>query len=190
LVEDVLRINGHWTFEVMGGQIKSPYGYPGDRLWVRETFVLERFDSEIGAPPLVSDRPTQYHPGDGFEWDSEYWLRPHYRATDPAPDLSYDEEDDPKCKWRPSIFMPRWASRITLEVVNVRVERLRDITEEDAKAEGVTPSIVGVDLDNLKYRASFQTLWNSINAKRGFGWDLNPYVWVIEFKKVSNEYIK
>jgi hypothetical protein len=86
-------------------------------------------------------------------------------------------------KWRPSIHMPRWASRITLEVTDVRVERVQEISEEDAKTEGVTPSIVGEWWDHLKYRAGFQTLWNSINEKRGFGWDENPWVWVVEFKK-------
>jgi len=68
--------------------------------------------------------------------------------------------------------------------VNVRVERVQDITEDDAKAEGTTPSIVGDDLDHLKFRAGFQSLWDKINASRGFGWDVNPWVWVLEFKAV------
>jgi hypothetical protein len=88
--------------------------------------------------------------------------------------------------WRPSIFMPRWASRITLEITGVRVERVRDISESDAKAEGVTPSIVGRDFDYLGYRAGFQSLWDSINSKRGYSWASNPWVWVVEFKRVTS----
>jgi hypothetical protein len=86
-------------------------------------------------------------------------------------------------KWRPSIFMPRWASRITLEIVNIRVERVQDISEEDAKAEGTK----GLYDDwagpgKLTYRKPYKALWDSINSKRGYGWDVNPWVWVIEFK--------
>jgi hypothetical protein len=169
--------DGNWKW------IRCPYGKPGDQLWARETFVLERWDSEIGAPPFVSDRPTQYHPGDGSEFDSEYWLRPHYRATDPAPDLSYGEEDDPKCKWTPSIFMPRWASRIELEIIKIHVERLQDISKEDALAEGVRESHFHQPADWMDVD-HYHELWNSINAKRGFGWDTNPYVWVVEFKRI------
>jgi len=162
-----------------GVDMPCPYGKPGDVLWVRETFVLERWDDE---PKFTADRPTQYNPGDGSEWSDEYWLRPHYRATDPAPDLCYedDENDDgePKCKWRPSIFMPRWASRITLEIVNIRVERVQDITVQDCKSEGV-----GYDLNDIGWRYAFGQLWNQINERRGFGWNVNPYVWVIEFQR-------
>jgi hypothetical protein len=78
--------------------------------------------------------------------------------------------------------MPRWASRITLEVTGVRVEPLQEITEEDARAEGVVPSIVGSDLDAMKYRAGFCSLWDGINAERGYGWTVNPWVWVVSFK--------
>jgi hypothetical protein len=70
--------------------------------------------------------------------------------------------------------MPRWASRISLEVTGVRVERVQDISNEDSQAEGVDPSI---------HAPSFAGLWDSINAKRGYGWDVNPWVWVVEFKR-------
>ena len=176
-----------------GVDMPCPYGKPGDVLWVRETFVLERWDDE---PKFAADRPTQYNPGDGSEWSEEYWLRPHYRATDPAPDLCYedDENDDgePKCKWRPSIFMPRWASRITLEIVNIRVERVQEITRNDAKAEGANfvwrwdasrkPELHKRGLLN-PYIANYSVLWDEINEKRGFGWNVNPFVWVIEFQR-------
>lgn len=99
---------------------------------------------------------------DGWEWKGK-----HYSA------------------WRPSIFMPRWASRITLKITDLKAERLQDISEADAKAEGTTPSIVGDDLDHLKYRAGFMALWDSINAKRGYPWESNPWVWVIELERVD-----
>ena len=97
--------------------------------------------------------------------------------------------------WTPSIFMPRSASRITLEVVSVRVERLQDITEEDAKAEGVS----GLPLAMMKVwpptgpsqgvpmpmKDVFAALWDSLNAKRGFGWQTNPWVFVIEFQRIK-----
>ncbi len=76
-------------------------------------------------------------------------------------------------------LMPRWASRITLEVVSVRAERLREITTEDALAEGITKNL------SLTPRVQFAELWDSINAKRGYGWDSNPWVWVIEFERIE-----
>lgn len=102
-----------------------------------------------------------------------------YRATD-------DERHGP---WRPSIFMPRWASRITLEVVSVRVERLQEITEEDAKAEGVELAVNGIEdigggetRPTKSFRQGFVYAWNEINAKRG-PWASNPWVWVISFRR-------
>lgn len=83
-------------------------------------------------------------------------------------------------KPKPSIHMPRWASRITLEVVSVRVERLQDISESDSRAEGVRYS----EEEIRPYTCAFVDLWDSINAKLGYGWDVNPWVWVVEFKRV------
>jgi hypothetical protein len=84
--------------------------------------------------------------------------------------------------------MPRWASRITLEVTKVRVERVQEISEEDAAAEG-TPSAPGVTpCGNIGMGTAcywYQQLWDKINAKRGCGWDLNPWVWVIEFRRIQ-----
>lgn len=84
--------------------------------------------------------------------------------------------------WKPSIFMPRKYSRITLRITGIRAERLQDISEEDAKAEGVTAwhdTTTGT-----AYRPEFCILWDSINAKRGYGWDTNPWVWIVSFEKV------
>jgi len=123
-----------------------PYGQPGDRLWVRESFYVQ---PELA--PLSEPQPI------------------HYRADTPP-----EQVEDYICK--PSIHMPRWASRITLEITNVRIEEVQDIGETDAMAEGVIP---GAD---EHYLTAFVRLWDSINAKRGYGWDVNPWVWVIEFR--------
>lgn len=132
-----------------------PYGKPGDRLWIRESWA---------------NIPETY-PGNL-----------HLKADATKDDLLWFTEMG--WKWKPSIHMPRWASRITLEIVNIRVERLQDISEEDAKAEGAIPVGWIKHEEHLPhYVKSFIKLWNSINAKRGYGWDTNPWVWVIEFKK-------
>jgi hypothetical protein len=136
-----------------------PYGQAGDRLWVRETFT----------PHLCCGM------------DSE---EIHYRA---------DGESCPVDgrtikRWYPSIHMPRWASRITLEVIGVKVERVQDISEEDAKAEGICCSdcVPGVPApDYCGCRSLFANLWDSINAKRGYGWAVNPWVWSISFRRVK-----
>jgi hypothetical protein len=133
---------------------ECPYGVPGDRLWVRETFCIES-SREVGP----------------------YDIR--WKATDPTPELEIGT-GEAGAKWSPSIHMPRWASRITLEIVNVRVERVQEITETGAILEGVDASKY-----EKSYRYAFTQLWDSINAKRGFGWDANPWVWVLEFKKVE-----
>jgi hypothetical protein len=89
-------------------------------------------------------------------------------------------------KVRPSIHMPRWASRITLEIVSVRVERLEDISEEDAEAEGIVfDPPVAVDKMGLcsLYRIAYRALWETINGPGS--WDANPWVWVVEFRSVT-----
>jgi hypothetical protein len=169
----------------MHPRIYCPYGYPGDRLWVRETWCLahpdcaEDFKAAEGRPR----GPENYNTG-------EPWFA-YYAATDPDVVRSDDHMRSP---WRPSIHMPRWASRITLEVVSVRVERLHDITEEDAKAEGVEPFLerfdrIGRDqridgdlVTEKPYRTSFVCLWDEINGDRAL-FASNPWVWRVEFKR-------
>lgn len=146
----------------------------GDRLWVRETWA--RVDYVDG---VVSHHAVD---SDGVE------RRLVYRAD--CPDLEWD--DQPESRWRPSIHMPRWASRLTLAVTDVRVERLRDISEEDAKAEGVEPApLAGAAIisdtpasASVSHRHAFGLLWDSINAARGHGWGSNPWVWVVAFGAV------
>ena len=139
------------------------YGHKGDHLWVREAFAKS---------PKAHIYKADFDTSDGF--------------GSSVVDLNTGET----CPlvWKPSIHMPRAVSRITLEIVDVRVERLLNISEQDAIAEGTTPSIVGAEYEYLKYRTGYQNLWNSINEKRGFGWDVNPWVWVIEFKRLEPAY--
>ena len=106
---------------------------------------------------------------------------PHYRACATEANLKYLKETGKK--WKPSIHMPRWASRITLEIVSVRVERLTSITEEDTRAEGYDGSTVVPGNEDLNCRAWFESLWNKINGEGSFR--MNPWVWVIEFKRID-----
>ncbi len=140
------------------------YGKVGDRLWVRETW--QAFNKLSGS--ILTNGIPKVNYGGGF------WVA--YKADNVA---------DPKCKWRPSIHMPKWAARIWLEVTGVRVERLTEISEEDAKAEGVvlSPSTLFPTINtSTKQRQQFPRLWNSINKKRGFSWESNPWLWVVSFK--------
>ena len=100
----------------------------------------------------------------------------YYKATVPFPNFPFT--------WKPSIHMPRWASRITLEITGIRVERVQDISHEDARAEGVIPMTCCLP-DAQHYFTPFKELWDSINAKHS--WESNPWVWVIEFKKVTGD---
>jgi hypothetical protein len=164
----------------------SPYGYVGDRLWVRETFVAfgrweTRFNEKKGR--------DEWHFVDmTMECDRAY----QYTADEPDVPLAWNRDGMVTGWWRrPSIFMPRDASRITLEVTGVRVERLQEIGETAAIAEGIgkTPAGFwstygrsGVD-GTYSPRSSFRCLWESINGAES--WDADPWVWVVEFKRVS-----
>ncbi|HAU3358221.1 TPA: hypothetical protein JDL67_000799 [Salmonella enterica subsp. salamae] len=164
-----------------GGDIwfACPFGEVGDRIWVRETYQGPLFD---------------YEQMESYLEDSSKFEKPDfcvYRADGkPAPEF-YDADDNLHCGWRPSIHMPRWASRILLEITNVRVERLNDISEEDAAAEGVGQLRGGFwkhyqpgwTQHQLSARGSFVTLWKSIYGADS--WQANPWVWVIEFKRVE-----
>jgi len=138
---------------------------PGDRLWVRETFALQQ-NVEDDEPPFNDGRPVKRFDNE----DESGWLQPHYRATDPQPELTCPENPRHNCgsedicasPWQPSIHMPRWASRLTLEIVSVKVERVQEISEEDAQAEGVIVS----GQTSLTHRLAFISLWDSINGKR------------------------
>lgn len=154
---------------------KCPYGQPGDVLWVRETWQYV----DIG-------------PGD----ENNGYV---YKASENG--IAWEENDE-SWKWRPSLFMPRSACRLRLEITNIKVERLQDISKADAIAEGIESWVENriaskptrykcyVDLDSPKDPAtycgnpidSFQSLWFKINGKES--WDANPWLWVIEFKPI------
>lgn len=142
------------------------YGAPGDRLWVKEKLVRCQ-DSEGSIPLALYDvlRTPVMRYGEPARWE---W----------------------KVNTLSGMFMPRWASRITLEIVNVHVERVQSISREDIEKEG-TP---GNPMQQESYRndyfqrwRDFIWLWNNINAKRGYGHDANPWVWAIEFKRLETE---
>lgn len=160
-----------------------PFGAVGDRIWVRETFQGPLFDYDLMDSYCKDPTP--------FE-KPEFCV---YKADGvPAPEF-YDADDELHCCWRPSIHMPRWASRILLEITNVRVERLNAISEEDAEAEGIDMEALYDSQDcydciadhNMTGRptvtGAFKYLWDSIYGEEG--WKSNPWVWVIEFKRVE-----
>ena len=165
-----------WRGGILGGDIHAedycPYGVVGDRLWVRESFMLVG-----GGDPGIP------------------LYRANWREDARARGLENIPTDEPKgCT--PSIHMPRWAARIILEVTDVRVERLNDISEEDAMAEGIEWNPNLDPCGPCKWRhymkpntgvfpapASFESLWDSINGKGS--WDANPWVWAVTFKRVA-----
>jgi hypothetical protein len=141
-----------------------PYGKPGDRLWVRETF---------GVPPWSKEPGDVAYRADLTDDMSERAVR-RLAGNSTAP-------------WTPSIHMPRWASRITLEVTGVRVQRLQDISEEDARAEGVTPSTAACSCDGQcarRHRDAYALLWDSINGAGA--WAANPWVWCVSFRRLAS----
>ena len=160
-----------------------PYGRPGTRLWGRETF----------AGPLVNEE--QMHLVEANGWDS--FRKPEfcqYRASGGSADFFDYAKDVTVCRWTPNIHMPRWASRILLEVTDVRVERLQDISVEQAKGEGVRLytdhaelgdwwHVEGIETYSADPLKSFELLWSSINIADA--WAANPWVWVIEFQRVQ-----
>jgi hypothetical protein len=151
-IEDFELACGGYDCDAQGRTERSPYGGPGDKLWVKET------------------------------WAGEVGDEVEYRADNPDPTGG---------RWKPSIFMPRKASRITLEITAVRLERLQEISEEDAIAEGVERNVD----DGVTYwgplgkghvdpRVAYRWIWEDINGPRS--WAANPWVWVISFPRCAS----
>ncbi|HCT5182894.1 TPA: hypothetical protein OTZ38_000309 [Klebsiella michiganensis] len=172
-----------------------PFGAVGDRIWVRETFQGPLFDYEQMEAFLEDS--SKFEKPEFCQYAADGGHRPEYQ----------DADDNLRYGWRPSIHMPRWASRILLEITGVRVERLNAISEEDAQREGVHTEVWDqtvvarnyaardeffqfwsedmphyVEMNQL-YRSSFRSLWESIYGAEN--WLANPWVWVIEFKRVE-----
>lgn len=164
------RPDGLFVWTVCKGRIgvglpfACPFGLPGDHFWVRENIMAtdEAVYYEADKRSIDLDKLTK----EQDEWIQNYGKKGRESFC------------------IPSIHMPRWASRIILKITNVRAERLQDISEADAKAEGIKEG------DNWPYlyKPAFSRLWDSIYEQRSFGWDNNPWVWVIEFEKLpANE---
>ncbi|MGK3603623.1 morphogenetic protein [Klebsiella variicola] len=170
-------LSGKWLSRPLNGlllpkiediAIHCPFGVVGDRIWVRETFQGPLFDYDLMDSYCKDPTP--------FE-KPEFCV---YKADGvPAPEF-YDADDELHCCWRPSIHMPRWASRILLEITNVRVERLKSISDGDAIREGCSTADMksGVCVADV-----FARLWASIYGDES--WNSNPWVWVIDFKRIE-----
>lgn len=159
---------GSWNFVLaetghgLGDPFRCPYGQPGDRLWVREAWRSGRLTDRF--PP----REMTPHP---------VW----YEADGPAPGACNG-------KRRPGMFMPRWASRITLELTGVRVERLQSISHEDAWDEGIRPGADGLySCPNASFAETpvdaYRQLWEHLNGAKS--WAENPWVWVVCFRRIE-----
>jgi hypothetical protein len=194
IVQGVVEIPGPYSVEAWerGEMPRCPYGAPGDRLWVRETWRYAGWTDD-GLPwiryaadgaRILCERVTP-------EWAER--VGDHWADLSSAENVAVDGLAADR-KWRPSIFLPHWASRLALAVTAVRVERLQAISEADAQAEGVDryagacdhPRFGCDEIDCLgqTHRASFAALWDDINGDRA-AWESNPWVWVIEFKRIG-----
>lgn len=189
--EEIVRFDDgtfhYLSTAAMSGPYPCPYGVPGDRLWVRETHAIFNTHGQ--------------HRADDLRWGP--WAGLPTALSPDGTQIAYFREGFDRCdpgRWRPSIHMPRWASRITLEITGVGVERLQDINEADAIAEGIktlaehdrdgrptgrtlgliknhnTPNEWGHPVD------AYRALWESINGAGS--WDANPWVWVVEFHRI------
>ena len=145
---------------------RCPYGKPGDRLWVRETHCIVSYPCWSGLPYTSSPFEQEY-----------CYFRAGFDRTHPS-------------RWRPSIHMPRWASRITLKVTGVRVERLQDISEEDALAEGhgsnapCRVKLAGMNVARTWFRGVWATTVSHWKHPE-HSWEANPHVWVITFRRLE-----
>ena len=158
--------------------VTCPYGKPGDRIWVRETWqAIHDSVDEFGH---VEERT--YAPSIPKEKD-RYWHAVY------AEHFGVESREDRGFPWRPAIHMPRWASRILLDITDVRVERVQSISQADAIAEGAPPSHPSIDSVSRDYgypdfsRSWYGQTWQSIYGEEN--WQANPWVWVIEFKKID-----
>lgn len=190
------NVGGYRTRDDASNPLRCPYGGPGDRLWVRETWASSKALDGVSPRRIAPGFPREFKAGGTSV-------------------VGYDRLVD-RGRWRPSIHMPRIASRITLEVTGVRAQRVHDISEADARAEGVEillpekfatgyvnylwhgrigRGITGKQSDAWEHQysdyttaiGSFSSLWESINGPRGHPWAANPWVWALEFRLVKED---
>lgn len=163
------KVTGLWEFchkiDNYVIEVKSKY-QEGDLLWVRESYHLNSVQDDYAAIVYATSDKHEYRSLNG---------------DDLAQALRIMHNDNARffTGYHPSIHMPRWAARIFREVTNVKVERLQDISRDDCWAEGMEFGVGAVYQGIVQFR----NLWDSLNTKRGFGWEANPYVWVYTFKK-------
>lgn len=202
--------NGRWVarFVTSKGKeiaVRSPFGGRGATLWVKEAFRVAawrendepRLAFDYRASPEVTTSPWIVPPFDAAERMIEQSREDVFKALHEKENTRVQvidggvrwERGHSPCRWRAGMYMPRYASRLELEVIGVRVERLHDISEADARAEGAAARIApGGDLAGafdhdetpISYRAHFADLWRRINGPRS--WAPNPWVWRVEFR--------
>jgi hypothetical protein len=188
-------IDGAATYA--GGMVAHcPYGQPGDRIWVRETWgvISHAWDEACNLIDWVPDRPATAI--SEMPFGQGYYSGHVIYAADGAFEWSGDDDGDgePRSAWHPSIHMPRRASRIQLEIVSVRVERLQDISDADIVAEGIDMEALAESQDRYDIvckgsdasgRATERTAWRDLWESTGGDWDANPWCWAITFKRVA-----
>lgn len=189
--------HGFWETSATGELVpipaNCPYGKPGERLWVRETWSDVNLQGAPGIAYRADDDIRDLMEEESF-LDERGAFNYDDQRTKPYQFACWSEDliSGAEGRWRPSIHMPRWVSRILLEITAVRVERLQDISEEQARAEGITDGgcnncgnhePCGCDCPSPSAIDSFCHLWGEINGPHA--WDANPWVWVIEFKRVQ-----
>ena len=195
--------------------LRCPYGQPGDRLWVRETWTWEggssTYPRDTPLPDGAYDKLYVRYAADGskrtIETGGNVLPVPRqppqregeeYCLRDAPADFVYTGDNtyvDRLGRWWkrkiPAIHMPRWASRILLEVTDVRVQRVQEISDDDCESEGIQQQWTCINPGTGSYahgndvRDDFRKLWKSINERRGFGWNANPWVWCLTFKRVE-----
>jgi len=173
---------GHVTLRTGDGVARCPLGNPGDRIWVRETFAAPPGSRKADEVVYRADVPPE-------ENGEERWARRHMRSSAP---------------WTPAIHMPRWASRVVLEVTEVRVERLQAITDADARAEGLRHDghywlggrhrVKGTPKCFNEAREAFASIWDELYGdcapligSDGTSWASNPWVWVLTFRVATEQ---